>query len=74
MELTNILLSLRITNVIHRIHISNTIMAKTPTSFRLSEKAKALLSKLAERENRSETNMIEVLILEKAKALNISVD
>lgn len=49
-------------------------MAKIPTSFRLSDKAKALLAKLAEKENRSETNMLEVLILEKAKALGISVE
>lgn len=44
---------------------------KVPKSFRLSQKSIDLLSKICEKENRNETNMIETLILEKAKDISI---
>lgn len=47
-------------------------MAKTPTSFRLSEEEKELLAKIAKQENRSEANMLGQLIREKAAALGIT--
>lgn len=44
---------------------------KVPKSFRLSQKSIDLLDKICEKENRNETNMIETLILEKAKVICI---
>lgn len=40
---------------------------KHPTSFRLSTSTLTLLKQLADKENRSITNMVETLIIERAK-------
>lgn len=45
---------------------------KNPKSFRLSDEAVSLLAQIAAKERRSETNMVEVLIQEKAAAMNIT--
>ena len=46
-------------------------MAKTLKNFRLSDVAIEALKKLAEKNVRSEANMIELLIIEEAKRLKI---
>jgi hypothetical protein len=45
---------------------------KKRTSFSLSEDILILLAAMAEKENRSQANMLEVLVKEKAAALNIT--
>ena len=45
----------------------NNIMAKLSKTVRISQEAVDALKKLCEKHNRSEGNMIEVLILEAAK-------
>lgn len=45
---------------------------KNPKSFRFSDEIVSLLKQIAERESRSETNMLEVLVKEKAAALGIT--
>jgi hypothetical protein len=42
-------------------------MPKTPANFRLDENTISLLKKLAEKHDRSQANMLEVLIKEAAK-------
>lgn len=42
-------------------------MNKTPTSFRLSQKAKRLIRALAKRMGVSQTAVLEILVREKAK-------
>ncbi len=44
---------------------------KKRTSFSLSESALELLKKLADKENRSSANMLETLILDAAKLVDI---
>ena len=46
-------------------------MSKKAKSYRLSELSLELLSKIAKLENRSDTNAIETLILEKARSLGL---
>lgn len=46
-------------------------MAKQSTSFRLTSSTLTLLKQLAETENRSLTNMVETLIIERAKGSQI---
>ena len=46
-------------------------MAKTLKNFRLSETAIEILKKLAEKQTRSEANMIEALIIEESKRIKI---
>ena len=45
---------------------------KKPKSYRFSEETLSLLSQIAEQESRTETNMLEVLVKEKAAALGIT--
>lgn len=45
---------------------------KKRTSFALSEETINLLAAMAEKENRSQANMLEVLVKEKAAALGIT--
>jgi len=47
-------------------------MTKKMKSFRFSEKAEELLKKLAELDSRSETNMLEKLIIDEAKRKGIN--
>lgn len=47
---------------------------KVPTSVKLSDKAKELLVKLAEKDDRSQSYIIENLILAEAERLGITVD
>jgi hypothetical protein len=49
-------------------------MAKKLSTFRLEESSRALLKKIAEKEKRSEANMIEVMIDEKAALYEITLD
>ena len=46
-------------------------MEKSVKSFRLSDEVRTLLKKLAEKNSRTETNMVEVLIKEAAKKADI---
>lgn len=48
-------------------------MAKTLKAFRLSDEAISILKALCEKETRSETNMIEKLIIEAGKREKIKV-
>lgn len=47
---------------------------KKPTSFRLSDHARELLTKIAAKELRSEGKTVEALIIAKAQELGITVD
>jgi hypothetical protein len=47
---------------------------KQPTSFRLTDKAQALLAKLAESAGIAQTAVVESLIREKAKAEGIELE
>jgi hypothetical protein len=44
-----------------------------PTSFRLSEKALSLLGKLAERDGIDKTDVLEILIRNRARELNMNM-
>lgn len=46
-------------------------MNKKRTSFALSNEALELLKALAEKDNRSQANMLEILIIEAAKKMKI---
>ena len=47
---------------------------KNPTSFRLTEVALSLLRKIADHQGVQKTDIIEILIREKATKMGISVD
>lgn len=58
-------------NIPHTYHIAKFIFMKSKTSFTLSEETLRLLKLIADKENRSQANMIEVLVQAAAKERKI---